>query len=171
MDNSSLVLTVTQNALRGYNFPKLRIAVLAHECDLDIAEKLVSLFRRSDILCWTEEQLLPGQDWVLETARAYREADFILVMLSARSTELEGIYQKNIRTAREAGSVKPDSGIKTIPVHLDECETPFILRDLYRVDLWEKSAMIRLVLAWATEWQRRTEANDWPTTVYKSAWK
>jgi len=31
--------------------------------------------------------------------------------------------------------------------------------------------MIRLVLAWAKEWQRRTIARDWHKILYKSKWE
>ena len=169
MDDPQAPMKMIQ--LAGKTAPNLRVAILAHEIDRTEARKLVQLFRKNAILCWTEDELLPGQDWRLETERAYREADFILVLISKKSVHLESVYQKHIKTALEAGSEKPESGIKTIPVRLDECNIPFVLREIYSVNWWEKNASLRLILAWAKEWQRRYDANDWPKIKYVVRWK
>ena len=170
MTDKAMVVASVQHALSGRDFPNLRVAVLAHHCDQPVAIELIELFQRSGILCWTEEQLLPGQDWELEIHKAYRKADFILILLSEASVQSTGMFQKQIKMALDAGSFMPEGGIKTIPIRLDECEVPFILRDLICLDLWRSDAMIRLVLAWAKEWQRRKSNNDWPKAD-SSAWK
>jgi hypothetical protein len=65
-----------------------------------------------------EEDLLPGQEWAREIARAVRTCDVIIVCLSRTSVTKEGFVQKEIRQALDIADEKPEGTIFVIPVSL-----------------------------------------------------
>ncbi len=81
-----------------------------------------------------EERLLPGQDWNLEIGQAMRASQAILLCFSKLSVAKEGYVQREYKKAREYQLEKPEGTIFVIPVRLDDCEVPFLLRDLQYVD-------------------------------------
>lgn len=168
MDKS---LALVDQMAKSTNGRQMRIALLAYKSDKPAMFEMIEEFKRNGILCWTEEQLLPGGGRVIGVARAYEEADFILVLLSDTSVKMESTYQARMKEALNAGLETPDGGIKLIPVRLNDCRVPFILRDYLAVDWYEKNGPMRLVLSFATEWHRRNDEDAWPTKVYESNWE
>lgn len=83
-----------------------------------------------------EERLLPGQDWNLEIERAMRASDAILLCFSAVSVAKEGYIQKEYKRAIKYSEEKPEGTIYIIPVRLDHCEVPDVLKHLQWVDLF-----------------------------------
>ncbi len=170
MNNSSLVAKNTSLALKGQKVTGMRIAIVAGNSDLDVSDGLVKLFRSNGIMCWTERDMLPGSDRTLAIKTAYNEADFILVLLLKTSVARQGEFQRQVRMAVDANGVMPESGIKVMPVRLNDCDLPWELKKLYYIDANQPDAMKRLVLAWAKEWHRRDVAKDWPDLDYQSYW-
>ncbi|KKS91834.1 MAG: TIR protein [Candidatus Collierbacteria bacterium GW2011_GWB1_44_6] len=171
MTNSGLILRNATSALHGKKVVNLRVAFVVAEFDRDVSDQLIWLFRENGIKCWTERDILPGSNHFGAIRRAYKEADFILVFLSKASVARSGEYQKYINLAIDASDEMPEGGIKLIPICLEQCEVPFSLQKFYSVAATQPDALLRLVLAWAKEWQRRHGADDWPDVVYQSVWE
>ena len=91
------------------------------------------------------EDLLPGQDWKMEIGKVLDETDVILLCLSKKSVSKEGYVQKEMRLALDRALEMPEGRIFLIPARLEECEMPFRLKDLQRVDLFADDGMDRLM--------------------------
>ena len=169
-DSFSLAVLNTSQALDKRKFRGMHIAIIAGDMDRTASDQMIKVFRKSGIKCWTEQDMLPGSDRHHAMRIAYEEADFIIILLSKSSVRTQGEYQLRINMAMNANGFMPESGIKVIPVCLEPCDIPWSLQKLYHIDASQPDAPRRLVLAWAKEWQRRSEANDWPSTDYQSYW-
>jgi TIR domain len=93
-----------------------------------------------------EEDLLPGQDWDREIARAVRSAQVVLVCLSKRS-EKRGYVQKEIRRALDVAEEQPEGTIFLIPVKLEDCAVPDRLAAWQWVDLHSERGYHKLEAA------------------------
>ena len=105
---------------------------------------------------WLDKvDLLPGQIWEIEIAKAIRQAGVFLACLSSRSVGKIGYVQSEFRLALSAFGQRPAGTIFLIPVRLDDCEVPDLqnpdlglrLRAIHWVDLWEENGVDRLVKA------------------------
>ena len=94
-----------------------------------------------------EENLLPGQDWASEIARALRNSDFILIFLSQISVSKRGYVQREMKMALDAWQDIPEGGIHTIPVRINECEVPESFQRYQYVNLFEQGAFDRVIRA------------------------
>ncbi|HNN14618.1 MAG TPA: toll/interleukin-1 receptor domain-containing protein [Anaerolineales bacterium] len=97
------------------------------------------MFRRLRGETWLEpwldeENLLPGQDWRLETEKAIRAADAVLILISSRSVSQEGNVQRELKLALDVSEEKPEGAVFLIPVRLEDCAMPHRLRDLKPLD-------------------------------------
>ncbi len=125
---------------------KLRVFICHASQDKPIARELYQkLSAESWIDPWLDdENLLPGQDWNLETEKAVEQADAVLVCLSTVSVTREGYVQKELRRALDLALEKPEGAIFIIPLRLNDCEAPRSLRayqtlDYFPADQREKS--------------------------------
>jgi hypothetical protein len=116
-----------------------------------------------------EEDLLPGQDWQHEIAKAVRAADVVLVCLSRKSINKNGYVQKEIRIALDAADQVPEGRIFLIPVKLEDCSVPERLSKLHWVDLTAPGGPERLTRALRTVAAERLAADQaLPTEKGKS---
>ncbi len=92
-----------------------------------------------------EENLLPGQDWVIEIRRAVRSADVVVVCLSSNSINQAGFVQEEIRYALDVADELPMGTIYIIPTRLEECIVPDRLRRWQWVDLFQQHGFARLM--------------------------
>jgi len=109
----------------------------AHE-DYNYAKRLYDFFNAIPAVdVWFDKEcILPGQKWELEIRKAIRASRFFLLLLSKRSTEKKGFYQREIREALKVLEEFPDNEIFLVPVRLDDCEPHFEqLRALQYIDL------------------------------------
>lgn len=91
--------------------------------DAPRAKQLHDDLRRAGIEPWLDQEaLLPGQRWDLAIEQAIARSEFIVVLLSRRSVEKTGYYQKEIRQALEYADARPDGSIYLIPVRLEAFE-------------------------------------------------
>jgi hypothetical protein len=90
------------------------------------------------------ENLLPGQDWKMEIAKALDETDLILLCLSKSSVTREGYVQKEMRLALDRALEIPQGEIFLIPARFEEVELPYSLRDYQWVDLYTESGKNKL---------------------------
>jgi hypothetical protein len=95
-----------------------------------------------------EDKLIPGQDWDEEIRRALKQADVVLVCLSAKSTK-RGYIQKELKRALDISDEFPPGEIYLIPVRLTDCTVPERLQRLHYVDLYRPSGSERLAAALA----------------------
>jgi hypothetical protein len=105
---------------------------------------------------WLDEvDLLPGQNWQVEIARAIRESDIFIACLSQASVNKHGYVQREFRSALATYAEKPPGSIYLIPLKLDDCEIPdhqfpqlgIGLRDIQWLDYWKPDGFERLVTA------------------------
>ena len=97
---------------------------------------------------WLDEKdLFPGQDWDLEIRKAVKDADVIIVCLSAGSINKRGYVQKEIRHALDVADEQPEGAIFLIPLKLEECEVPQRLRNRQWVNYFEPDGQERLMSA------------------------
>src|SRR3989344_1283533 len=118
---TGLIVRSCHVALSGRVLTNMRVAFVFTDEMADMVAKLVSLFRNNGIFTWTPNNIYAGQIARTATRRAYYEADFILVFVTARSVNTQGEYRRQIRMAMEANEMMPSSGVKVIPVLLENC--------------------------------------------------
>jgi hypothetical protein len=106
------------------------------------AEKLYdSLNSIPSIDVWLDRKsLLPGQNWKEGISDAIRDCNLFLVLISTKSNDKVGHYQKEIKEALEILDNYPNNKVFVVPVRLDDC-TPHNKRlaDLQRVDIFPES--------------------------------
>ena len=94
-----------------------------------------------------EEDLVPGQEWQVEIPRAVRQANVVLVCLSARSLAKPGYVQREIRIALDAAEEQPEGTIYIIPMRLEPCAIPERLTRWHWVDAFADDGYERLCKA------------------------
>jgi WD40 repeat protein len=124
-------------------------AFLCHSSgDKEAVRALYRRLREDDIEPWLdEEEILPGQDWEHEIAKAVRSADVVIVCLSNESVTKTGYVQKEIRVALDVGDQQPEGVIFIIPLKLEECDIPARLRRWHWVNYFEAHGYERLLRA------------------------
>src|SRR5438445_9319993 len=106
-----------------------RIFICHSSGDKNKVRKLYKQLRYDGFNRWLDEQdLLPGQDWELEIARAVRSSSVVLVCLSKTAVSKAGFIQKEIRYALDVAAEQPEGAIFIVPVRLEECTVPDRLR-------------------------------------------
>jgi KAP family P-loop domain/TIR domain/Trypsin-like peptidase domain len=105
--------------------------------DEGIVESLRSRLRNDGIEVWMDEELIvPGPRWQASFSRWLGDIDVVLVFVS----QLPDLEARQFRDAllemQELGRVAPRP-IHFIPVRLEECEVPWVLRAVVRVDLFQ----------------------------------
>jgi hypothetical protein len=97
---------------------------------------------------WLDEnELLPGQDWQIEIAKAVRQSHAIAICLSRASVGKEGFVQREIKSALDVANEKPPGTIFIIPVKLEECDVPDRLSQWQWANIYEADGYQRLVRA------------------------
>jgi hypothetical protein len=93
------------------------------------------------------EVLLPGMDWDREIKLGLEASDVVIVCVSSVLVDKEGYIQKELRFAQDYQSQKPPGTIYLIPLRLDDCKTPYELRDIQWGDYSAPDGFERLVRA------------------------
>jgi TIR domain len=97
---------------------------------------------------WLDEQnLLPGQLWEIEIAKAIKASHVVLVCLSKSVVGHAGIFNKEVKSALDVADTLPENDIFIIPARLDECDVPDRLRQWHWVNLFELDGYRRLLRA------------------------
>jgi hypothetical protein len=94
-----------------------------------------------------EEDLVGGQDWHHEIARAVRTRDVVLVCLTRNSVMKDGFVQREVGYALDRAEEKPEGTIYIIPVRLEECDVPDRLRRWQWVDYFAARGFEKLMAA------------------------
>jgi len=109
--------------------------------DLEDKSVVYGLYQRFLDLGWVnpwldEKNLLPGQDRETERDKVLKSTDLALVFLSKQSLEQEGNLYREMRVLVDIQKEKPENSIFIIPVRLDACEIPQLLRSWYPVNFF-----------------------------------
>ena len=81
-----------------------------------------------------EEDILPGQVWEDIVANNVRNSHAVIILLSKNAVASEGFFQKEIRLALDTVAEKPDGTIFILPIRLNGCEVPEMLKKYQYVD-------------------------------------
>jgi len=127
--------------------PQKMSGVLCHGSeDKPVVRQLYYRLLASGVEPWLdEENLLPGQDWKYEIARAVRASDVVIVCLSRASVSRTGFVQKEIKYALDVADEKPEGSIFLIPARLEKCSLPDQLSGKHWVDLFQEQGFDRLI--------------------------
>ena len=114
--------------------------------DKKTVRQLYYRMARNHLQAWLDEkELLPGQNWKREIRQAILRSDIVLVCLSRKFSEQGGYRHEELRIALERASSLPEDQIFMIPVRLERCEVPELLRQWQYVDLFEADGFIKLL--------------------------
>lgn len=125
----------------------LRVAFMAYAReDEPLVKKLYQSFLNNAILPWMDtKDLMGGQAWRVFRDKALREADHCVLFLSSHSVRKIGEFQREIRLAVDEAQRRPEESNYLIPVKLDDCNPPDIVRDHHWVELYGADGMRKLV--------------------------
>ena len=145
--------TFVPDASRGFRFlpcsvPKVFIAYV--EEDAESAERLYEDLEHAGLNPWLDRRkLLPGQNWPRSIEDAIETSDFFIGCFSSRSVSKKGGFQSEIRYALDCARRIPLEEIFLIPVRLDACPVPAVIRREWQyIDLfpqWQRG--VRRVLS------------------------
>src|SRR5271167_267898 len=128
------------------NQPSNRIFLCHSSGDKAAVRDLYDQLRAGGFNPWLDEQdILPGQDWEREIARAVRSSAVVLVCLSRSAVSKAGFIQKEIKYALDVADEQPEGAIFIIPVRLEGCEVPDRLSKWHWVDLFENRGYDRIL--------------------------
>lgn len=83
-----------------------------------------------------EEDILPGQVWEDVVANGVRNSHAVIILLSKNAVASEGFFQREIRLALDTVAEKPDGTIFILPIRLNDCEVPEMLKKYQYVDYY-----------------------------------
>lgn len=105
-----------------------------------IAREIKSFIRSTGVACWFDkDDLVAGEDWDRARGLALREADVIVVLCAAQTTERNGVYQREINEALSLRNDRRLGVVYIIPVRIEEAPLPPELSRLQYVDYFEPS--------------------------------
>jgi hypothetical protein len=110
--------------------------------DAELADRLFDSLEQRGYSPWLDRRkLLPGQDWPHRIQDAIENTDFFIACFSAHSVHKRGGFQVEVRQALECSRKIPLDDVFLIPVRLDDCKVPeLIRRETQYIDLfpdWE----------------------------------
>jgi len=119
--------------------------IYAHS-DKWAVHKLYHRIARKHIKVWLDEkELMPGQNWKYEIRQAILRSNLVIVCLSRQFNNQGGFRHEELSIALEKARSFPDDEIFIIPVRLEECELPKLLRQWQYVNLFEADGFGKLL--------------------------
>ena len=115
---------------------KLRVFLCHAREDRPVVHAIYTRLRKENwIDPWLDyESLLPGQNRDLKLDDTLKATHVVLVCLSKQSLDEEGDFQREIRSVIDQAKEKPESSIFIIPICLDDCEVPQLLRSIQHIN-------------------------------------
>jgi hypothetical protein len=124
----------------------LRIFLCHSSSDKPKVRALYNRLLADGMTPWLDEKdLLPGQDWQEEIAKAVRQSDVVIVCISKGTINKRGFVQKEIRYALDVADEHPEDIVFLIPLRFEECEVPNRLSRWQWVDLFRDEGYERLM--------------------------
>lgn len=107
---------------------------------VEAAREVKSFIRSTGIACWFDkDDLVAGEDWDRARSIALREADAVVVLCAAQTTERNGVYQREINEALSLKSDRRLGVVYIIPVRIEDVPLPSELSRLQYVDYFDSS--------------------------------
>ncbi|GAB1471067.1 hypothetical protein MASR2M66_19450 [Chloroflexota bacterium] len=75
-----------------------------------------------------EEDILPGQVWESSVVTGVLNSHAVIIFLSKAAVTSEGYFHKEIKLALDTAAKKPEGIIFIIPIRLDDCKVPEMLK-------------------------------------------
>lgn len=137
---------IPETAIKGRN---INVFLCHSSGDKPAVEALYErLIHDGGIDPWLDKKnLLPGQDWRYEIAKAVRASDVVLVCLSLGSISKEGFVNTEIKYALDKADTMPEGRIFIIPCKIEPCQLPERLSSWQWVNLYEDDGYDRLLLS------------------------
>lgn len=123
----------------------LKVFLSYSPTDKDAVQELCQKLSEYSIDVWTDEKILPGQEWEIATSKALQNADAVVVCLTKKSIMAEGGLQKQITFALDFAKEKPENTIYIIPVKLQQCKLPERLNKYRSASLFEINGFDSLI--------------------------
>jgi hypothetical protein len=116
--------------------------------DKEAVRRLYKTLRSMGADPWLdEEDLIVGQEWDTEIAKAVRNSAAVIVCLSTNSIAKTGYVQKELKYALDVADEQPEGQIFIIPARLEDCVVPERLKKWHRLDLFKPDGESRLLRA------------------------
>jgi purine-nucleoside phosphorylase len=94
---------------------------------------------------WLDEvDIIGGSNWEIAIEEAVRESDVVVVSMTPASIAKEGYVQVEIRHILRIAEEKPENVIYVIPLKLDECVVPRMLRQWQYINYFQDDGYTRL---------------------------
>lgn len=122
-----------------YRDRKIKVFISYCSEDHKFAKKLYDFLSEIDqIDPWLDKSnLLPGQNFDLIIKKEIPSSDFVIILLSKKSLDKRGYYQKEMKLTLETLELIPEGKIFVIPARLDECEVPYSLKHIHYINLFD----------------------------------
>ena len=105
---------------------------------------------------WMDRRdILPGEKYEVSIAKALKEADFFVSLLSRHSVAKRGYVQVELKRALAAFEEMLEEDIYVIPARLEPCDVPESLSKFHYVDLFETDGWSRMIRAFTTGMERK----------------
>ena len=116
--------------------------------DEQIAREIFRFLESNGYDPWLDKKkLLPGMDWEHQIELAAKQSDLQIFVLSPRSIQKRGVFQREMRLALKKAEDLLESDISIIPLRLEECEVPLTLRKYQWVEYSNKDRDVELIAA------------------------
>jgi hypothetical protein len=92
-----------------------------------------------------EEDILPGQLWDREVESAISGSKIFLALISNETSNSTGVVHDELLTAIEIQKERTDDRLFIIPVRLDDCKIPFLLKRFQWINWFEDTGKERLL--------------------------
>lgn len=124
------------------NAEEVRIFLCYAREDISVVKVVYQKLFDAGYYPWMDKKdLLPGQNWRIETPKALRAARFVIIFFSKHSVSKEGYVQREFKLALDTLEEKPEGKVYIIPVRLDECEVPDSFGHIHYSDLFEEDGL------------------------------
>jgi hypothetical protein len=92
-----------------------------------------------------EEDILPGQVWDQEVESAISSSKIFLALISNETSNSTGFVHDELLTAIEIQKERTEDRLFIIPVRLDDCKIPFLLKRFQWINWFEDTGKERLM--------------------------
>lgn len=124
----------------------IRVFLSYSRLDRDRVYPFYYLLRQNGFIPWMDEKdLLPGQEWQEEIAKAVKTSDIFVAFLSKRAISRDGYLQKEIRFALDRADEIAPGNVYLIPARLEDCEIPDRLKKYQWADLFTRTGPVQLM--------------------------
>ncbi|WP_322753578.1 toll/interleukin-1 receptor domain-containing protein [Frankia sp. Cas3] len=145
---SQLITNRPSRAVEQSNPASERIILCYSKHDQERVRALYDRLRNDGLAPWLDDEgIPPGKERELLVRKAIRESAAVLVCLSANATNRRDFLHRAIRLALDTASEQPEGATYIIPVRLEVCDIPDLLRPWQPVDLFDGRGYEKLLRA------------------------